>query len=54
MEEKELKEWAASIWKEGCLLGDLAREDELSEDEVNMLVCAREGYLEGKGGIMNN
>ena len=48
---KKLQIWAASIFKAGCLLGDLAREDEeeLSEDEVYMLACAFEGWLAAGG-----
>lgn len=41
----ELQEWAKTVWKEGCLQGDLARDENLTNDEVAMLECAREGYL---------
>lgn len=39
--------WAKSLWKQGTLLGDLARMDpkELTDDEALMLVSAYEGFL---------
>lgn len=50
MLDNEIIETLQTLFKAGCLIGDLARStEELSEDEQNMLLCAYEGYLVGRG-----
>jgi hypothetical protein len=46
-EREEVQAFCRDRWKKGCLLGDLAREDpsDLTDDEVLMMICAREGAL---------
>lgn len=51
---KRLQKWAAENWEEGCLQGDLAREEDLSDDEALMLTCLYEGWLKAGGAPMES
>lgn len=46
-ERAEVALFCRERWQPGCFLGDLSREDpqQLSDDEILMMICAREGAL---------
>jgi hypothetical protein len=50
LEIENLQQWACLWFKEGTMLGDIARADanEINENEYLFLSCAYEGFLIGE------